>query len=104
MASFLVDEFIRPAHSMVHLNSNRAVQALAFSALFSLLAVSQAAATNSDLIPQSIVVSPNPVAPGASLSVNWTLANIGTAAANATSTTVVRINQSTSSEIGRAHV
>jgi hypothetical protein len=38
--------------------------------------------------------------PGANLTVNWTLANIGTAAANASSTTVVRITPSPTSAAG----
>jgi hypothetical protein len=53
----------------------------------------------SDLIPENISV-PTSVAPGASLSVSWLLANQGTAAANSTSTTELRINQSSSSASG----
>jgi hypothetical protein len=43
-----------------------------------------------DLTPQNITVSPNPVAPGGSVTVSWNLKNQGTAAA-AASTTGIRI-------------
>ena len=52
-----------------------------------------------DLLPENISV-PTTVAPGASFSVSWLLANQGSGAANSTSTTEVRINQSTTSAAG----
>jgi len=54
----------------------------------------------SDLIPQSVTV-PSSVAPGANFTPTWLLANIGNAAANSKSKTVVRINQSTTSASGK---
>ncbi|HEY2383297.1 MAG TPA: FG-GAP-like repeat-containing protein [Terriglobia bacterium] len=53
-----------------------------------------------DLIPRNITLSASAVAPAGFVTVSWTLANIGTAAASAASTTVVRINQSVSSPAG----
>ena len=54
----------------------------------------------SDLLPGSITLGSTKVAPGASLSVSWLLANQGLGAANSTSTTELRINQSASSASG----
>jgi hypothetical protein len=54
----------------------------------------------SDLIPQNIAPSSSTLAPGASFTASWTLTNTGSGAANAESTTVVRINQSSSSAAG----
>jgi 3-methyladenine DNA glycosylase Mpg len=54
----------------------------------------------SDLVPQNITLGSTSMAPGALLSVSWLLANQGTAAANSTSTTELRINQSTTSFAG----
>ena len=56
--------------------------------------------STSDLIPKSISLSSSSFSPGASLTANWTLANVGNAAANSTSTTVVRINQSPTKAAG----
>jgi hypothetical protein len=55
---------------------------------------------NPDLVPLNIKLSSSSVRSGASFSVNWTLVNAGGVAANAASTTVVRINQSTTSSAG----
>ena len=52
---------------------------------------------SADLIPLNITPSSTTLLPGASFTVNWALANNGSVAANSTSTTVVRINQSTTS-------
>ncbi|HXS51449.1 MAG TPA: CARDB domain-containing protein [Usitatibacter sp.] len=52
-------------------------------------------ATAPDLIPQSINVTPDPVAPNGSVTVSWNLANQGSGTARA-STTVVRIETSNS--------
>ena len=57
-------------------------------------------AASSDLIPQDISTSSTTLAPGASFTASWTLANVGTGGANATSTTVVRITQLPSSAAG----
>ncbi|HEY5208986.1 MAG TPA: hypothetical protein VIJ42_06005, partial [Stellaceae bacterium] len=54
----------------------------------------------SDLLPEDISLGSSNVAPGASLSVSWLLANQGAGAANSTSTTEVRINQSATSATG----
>jgi hypothetical protein len=54
----------------------------------------------SDLVPRNVSLGSTSVAPGASLSVNWLLANQGTGAANSTSTTELRINQSSTSFAG----
>ena len=54
----------------------------------------------SDLIPTNISLGSTNVAPGAALSVNWLLRNQGSTAANAASTTVIRINQSSTSAAG----
>jgi len=75
------------------------VQALAFLALSLGLMPQAALGQTSDLIPQNISV-PATVSPGANFTPSWTMANIGNAAANSTSTTVVRINQSTTSAAG----
>ena len=56
--------------------------------------------TQSDLIPTNITLGSTTVAPGAPLSVNWSLLNQGPGAANSSSTTVVRINQSSTSAAG----
>src|SRR5205823_3186606 len=50
--------------------------------------------------PQNLTLSASAVAPAASLTVNWRVTNIGNAAVNAASTTVVRINQSATSPAG----
>ncbi len=55
------------------------------------------ATATSDLVPQSITVSPMTLAPGAMFTATWTIANVGNAAASAISTTAVRINQSPTS-------
>src|SRR5438874_130585 len=54
----------------------------------------------SDLIPTNIQLGLASVAPGGSLAVNWSILNQGTTAANAASTTVVRINQSSTNASG----
>ena len=54
----------------------------------------------SDLIPVNISLGSTSVAPGATLSVNWLLWNQGNMAASSSSTTVIRINQSSSSAAG----
>jgi hypothetical protein len=54
----------------------------------------------SDLLPGSITLGSTKVAPGASLSVSWVLSNQGLGAANSTSTTELRINQTASSASG----
>ncbi|MGC2414486.1 MAG: CARDB domain-containing protein, partial [Stellaceae bacterium] len=54
----------------------------------------------SDLLPGSIKLGSTSVAPGASLLVSWLLANQGLGAASSTSTEVLRINQSSSSDSG----
>jgi len=54
----------------------------------------------SDLLPENITLGSITVAPGASLSVDWLLANQGSGAANSTSTTELRINQSSTSAAG----
>src|SRR5205823_1846042 len=64
------------------------------------VAFTVAAPAQSDLLPTNISLSSTTVAPGASLPVSWTLLNQGSGAANATSTTELRINQSTSSFAG----
>src|ERR1041385_4980652 len=69
-----------------------------FIGALSLLLAPLAFAT-SDLIPQNISV-PATVTAGASFTASWTLANTGSTAADHSSTTVVRINQSTSSAAG----
>ena len=51
----------------------------------------------SDLVPQNINLSSSTLAPGQSFRVDWLLANIGAADANAASTTVVRITRSPTS-------
>ena len=53
-----------------------------------------------DLLPKSITLSSSTPAPGTDFTANWTLANIGAAAANAASTTVVRITASSTSGAG----
>jgi GH25 family lysozyme M1 (1,4-beta-N-acetylmuramidase) len=52
-----------------------------------------------NLVPQNITLSTNSIAPSGTLSVNWTLANIGSGNSPGT-VTGVRINQSTSSYAG----
>src|SRR5438477_577975 len=54
----------------------------------------------SDLIPENIALGSSSVVAGGSLSVNWDILNQGTAAANATSTTEVRITSSPTSAAG----
>lgn len=54
----------------------------------------------SDLLPENISLGSTTVAPGAALSVSWLLANQGSGAANAASTTELRINQSSTSAAG----
>jgi probable HAF family extracellular repeat protein len=54
----------------------------------------------SDLRPLNITLTSPTLAPGESFTANWTIANLGNAAANATSTTVVRINQSPTKATG----
>jgi HpiC1 cyclase/Bacterial Ig-like domain (group 3)/FG-GAP-like repeat/Viral BACON domain/Right handed beta helix region/CARDB len=53
-----------------------------------------------DLVPQNITLSASAVEPAANITVSWTLANIGTAAASAASTTVVRITPNLLSSAG----
>src|SRR5205085_2384486 len=54
----------------------------------------------SDLVPENIALGSSSVAAGGSLSVNWDILNQGTAAANSTSTTEVRITSSSTSAAG----
>ncbi len=51
----------------------------------------------SDLVPVITALSPTTLSPGQNFTINWSLNNQGPAAANAVSTTVIRINQSTTS-------
>ena len=51
----------------------------------------------SDLLPENIALSAWTVVPGGSLTVSWSLVNQGSAAANSTSTTEVRITSSSTS-------
>ena len=71
-----------------------------FSLLFSSVFTVSAVSAQSDLVPQSISLSTTTMSPGESFTANWTLANTGSGAADASSTTVVRINQSTTSAAG----
>jgi hypothetical protein len=57
-------------------------------------------AAQSDLLPENITLGATSVAPGGSLSVNWSLVNQGTGAANAASATEVRITSSPTSAAG----
>src|SRR5207244_413758 len=59
-----------------------------------------ATTAQSDLIPTNIALGSSSVAPGGSLSVNWSILNQGSAAANSTSTTEVRITASSTSAAG----
>jgi probable HAF family extracellular repeat protein len=70
-----------------------------FNQIRSDLAITPPTST-SDLIPKSISLNSSSFSPGASLTVNWTLSNVGNAAANAASTTVIRINQSPTKATG----
>src|SRR5205085_22334 len=54
----------------------------------------------SDLVPENIALGSSSVAAGGSLTVNWDILNQGTAAANASSTTEVRITSSPTSAAG----
>jgi murein DD-endopeptidase MepM/ murein hydrolase activator NlpD len=59
-----------------------------------------ASTAQSDLKPTNLSLGSTTVAPGASLSVSWLLANLGPGAADGTSTTELRINQSSTSFAG----
>lgn len=61
---------------------------------------SSTSAQQSDLIPQSINLSSSLLTPGQALTASWLLANIGNAAANATSLTAIRINRSPTKAAG----
>ena len=52
------------------------------------------AGATADLVPLDLTPSSTTVTAGASFTATWTLANVGNAAANAASTTILRINQS----------
>src|SRR5438067_376261 len=54
----------------------------------------------SDLIPTNITLGSSSVTPGGSLSVSWSILNQGSAAANSTSTTELRITSSSTSAAG----